>query len=322
MSTANATNGSAIEPRAAQEPTSQAPASRSPAGLHEDQGLLLAQIPDLDPKTTPMAPGKRFDGRIISQALSVKLVFGVGIGLVIGAILPYLFGKVSRPEAHVTELPAWASNGGSTGNTSQTTAPTWPGAVTAPSAATVSPPTSPVVAPAIVPPQAPQFGDNRPMALTEPAWPQPRTSGTPMPVATPSPAASNYINPPVANVNSADNRGSYRGFDRAVDPRNLQADNRNDPAAQYRNNDTRYDYRGNSAETASAHRDVPANGLVRDTRYDNVSNGYPPATSQGSPLMPSGTPGPTANYREPPISDPGVARFDGTINTPPYQVKP
>ena len=36
--------------------------------------------------------------------------------------------------------------------------------------------------------------------------------------------------------------------------------------------------------------------------------------------MPSAAAGPGQVYREPPISEPGVARFDGTIATPPYQV--
>jgi len=243
----------------------------------------------------------------------MKLVFGVGIGLVIGAILPFLFGKVSRPELPVTELPAWASSGSSTGNTSQTTAPTWPGSVATSSAVTAPGQTPPVLAPAIVAPHVPQVGDTRPTALTEPAWPQPRSSGASAPSITPLPAPNNYINPPVASTNPLDNRG----LDRRTDSQNMQADNRNDPAALYRNNDARYDYRGNVVETAPARRDVSANGYVRDNRYDNVGNAYPPATGSGSPLMPSAAAGPGANYREPPISEAGVARFDGTIAPPP-----
>ena len=215
MSTANAMNGSPVEPRAADDPSLLAPANCLTPGLHQDQGLLLAQIPDLGSKASPPPPEKWLDGRIISQALSMKLVFGVGIGLLIGAILPFLFGKVSRPESTITELPAWTSSGSSTGNTSQTTAPTWPTSAT-PSAISVPGQTQPVLTPAIVAPQVPQVGDTRPTALTEPAWPQPRSSGAPAPAITPSPAPNNYINPPVASTNPLDNRGNYRGLDRGA----------------------------------------------------------------------------------------------------------
>ena len=85
------------------------------------------------------------------------------------------------------------------------------------------------------------------------------------------------------------------------------------------NYDTRYDYRGNAADAAPARRDVPAGGYSRDTRYDNAGSTYPPAAGPGSPLMPSGTPGPTPTYRDPQISEPGVARFEGTISTPPVR---
>ena len=185
--------------------------------------------------------------------------------------------------------------------------------------------------PATVPPQTPPPGAghplaptaagwrHRPTALTEPAWPQPRPSVAPVSAATPSPAPNNYVNPPVANTNPPDNRADYRGFDRPVDSRNLQADNRNDPATQYRNNDTRYDYRGNPR------RDLPGRAATfRPTDFHatpatTTSAAYPPAVGQGSPLMPSGTPGPTSTYRDPQISEPGVARFDGTIATPPVR---
>ncbi len=341
MSIANAKHGSAIEPRAAQDTAPSVPAHRPAPGLHQDQGPLLAQIPDLDPKATPKVPEKRFDGRIISQALSFKLIFGVGLGLVIGAILPFIFGKASRPGSEVNELPAWHSNGGSRGtidNTSQTLAPRWPSSPTTTSAQQTPP--------AILMPQRPQVGDTRPVALSEPAWPSSRSSIAPPPAGTPLPAANNYINPSMTGVNPPAVRGDYRGLDRPADPRNLQADNRNDPAAANRNNDTRYNYLPNSLEAtvrrdASAfdnavrrdvsgvdnavRRDVSAvdNALRRDAqpsiypRDPRFDNNYPPAAGSNSPLMPSGIPGSTSNYRDPQTSEPGVARFDGTINTPP-----
>ena len=55
MSTANAKNGSAIEPRATLDTntTPRAPTRRPTAVLQQDQGLLLAQIPDLDSAAAP-----------------------------------------------------------------------------------------------------------------------------------------------------------------------------------------------------------------------------------------------------------------------------
>jgi hypothetical protein len=252
-------------------------------------------------------PEKRTDGRIISQALSTKLILGVGIVLLIGAILPFLFGKASRRDSAVTELPAWTTHGGPTAaaNTAQSEAPAW----SAPATAGAPPQSPPGMPPAILSPQPPQVGDTRPPALTDPAWSQPRSA------ATPWPAPNNYANPPVANTNPPDNRG----FDRPVDPRNLQADNRNDAVARFGNDDPRYDYRGNPPETTPVRRDPPPSGYPRDPRYDNASSNYSPATGQGSPLMPSGTPAPTATYRDPQISEPGVARFDGTIANPPVR---
>ena len=171
----------------------------------------------------------------------------------IGAILPlFLFSRPSRP---VTELPAWSNRGGSARiaeNTSQTTAPAWPTWPAAPATAAAGSQTPP--APAILLPQPPQVGDTRPSALTEPSW---RSSVAPPPAATPSLPPSSYINPPVISMNPPDNRSGYRGYERPADPRTLQADNRNNPAAQYRNSDPRYDDRGYPIDNSSVRRDVP-----------------------------------------------------------------
>ncbi len=319
MSIAHAKNGPAIKPRAAEDTPSQVSAHRPTDGLDQDQGLLLAQVPDLDPKATPKSPEKRADGRVISQALSFKLVFGLGVVLVILAIV---FGKASRPSSAVTELPAWSNHGSTTGiadSTSQTLAPTWPSSATAPVTAAVPGNSSPASAPAILLPQPRQVGDARPTGMNEPGWPQPRSSVAPPPAITPSPPPSNYINPPVVDTNRPDNRGDYRGLERPVDPRNLQADNRNDPTSPYRTSDTRYDYRPNTLEGAAVRRELPAGGYPRDTRYDNVNGNYPPPAGSGGALMPSGTLGPAPDYRGPQVSEPGVARFDGIISTPPVR---
>ena len=119
MSTANTKNGSAIEPRAAQDDNAPAPAHAPPPAYARIKGSFLPKSPILTQKPSPKVPEKWADGRIISQALSIKLVFGVGLGLVIGAILPFVFGKASRPGPAVKELPAWSNNGGSTGTAEQ-----------------------------------------------------------------------------------------------------------------------------------------------------------------------------------------------------------
>jgi len=314
MPTANTKNGSAIEPRMAREKTPHAPIQRPTSGVNQDQGLLLAQIPDLDPKTPPKVPEKRPDGRIISQALSIKVIFGVGLGLVIGAILPFVFsGKASRHEAPVSELPAWSNNGssGGIGSASQNTASAWPASPTG--TAAFPPQPAPTQSPAILFPQTPHTGDARPTALNEPPWSQPRSSAAP---AMALPPAPNNYNPTVARTNPLDNRGEFRGLDRPVDPRNLQADNRSDPAGQYRSNDARYDYR--ASETNPVRHDIPANGYPGESRYGNVNN-YPPVANQGSPLMPSSVPSPASDNPDARYSDPGVARFDGSISTPPVR---
>ena len=98
MSTENARNGLAIRARRAQE----------------GHGALIAQIPDLRQKTASTALGKPVDVRAISRALSFHLVLGVGLGLLVGAALPVVFGMAGRPNPPVAqEPPAWLDNSGS-----------------------------------------------------------------------------------------------------------------------------------------------------------------------------------------------------------------
>jgi hypothetical protein len=314
MSTENAKTSSAIEPRAAQMKTPRSAQRLAPV-TNQDPGLILAQIPDLNSKTVPAVPAKRVDGRIISQALSIKLIFGVGFILIIGAILPFVFGRASRPVTPVKELPEWTHQGASApvGNAAPTVATSWPSAPTANTVNAI--PTR--SAPEVVMPKTPQVGDMRPKSLPEPAWTPPRPSVTM--AAGYTPGTTNYNNPPAAanppdsrTGSRADNRADYRGYERAVNPGTLQADNRNDPAARYRNADPRYDYRGAPSDAGAPRQNAPAPDYPRDNRYDNGGN-YPPAVPQGSALMPSGAP---SAYR-PQNSEPGVARFDGSISPPP-----
>lgn len=328
MSTAKAKNGLANESRA-QEATSQAPALRIAPGTELDQGPLLAQIPDLDMNAVPAVAEKKGEGRVISQALSIKLVFGVGFALLLAAILPFFLNRASRPERPVSELPEWSSGGSMriTDGPSQTVAPAWPALATA-STSAVSTQTQPTPPPAIISAQPPLVTDTRPTGLTQPSWSPPRSSANPAPAFTPSPAPNNYINPPVANANWPSNNFANppsvnttspdnRGFDRPADPRNFQADNRNDPAAAYRS-DPRFDPRGGTIDP-TIRRDVTPSGYYSDPD-GNPNNALPPANAPGSPLMPSNVQTPTTAYPYPPVSEPGVAQLNGTIATPPVRM--
>jgi hypothetical protein len=302
MSTANAHNGSAIKPRPAPAKTASAVALRPAQVPALDQGPILAQIPDLDPKAVPTVPAKRSDGRILSQAMSIKLIFGVGFGLVIGAILPFVFSRGSRPEAK--PLPEWTKHDSPTvaGNTAQA-ATTWPTA----SPAVASNTSYPARTAEIVLPKPQQPGDARPAGLSDPAWPQSH-----------SPAATTAYNPPPpANFGvppSRPNPPDYRNYDRPATPAAQQADRRSDPAMSAVNGPG-YDYRGNPV--AAPLRDAPGNLVPHDNsrpgdnRYDNGGS-YPSAA--GGALMPSGG---ANGYRDQQFSEPSVARFDGSITPPP-----
>jgi hypothetical protein len=149
--------------------------------------------------------------------------------------------------------------------------------------------------------------------LTEQSWSQVHSPSDRTIDAVRSFAGGN-VNPPVNNTIPPDNRAAYRGWERPADPRTLQADNRNDPAAHFATRNVQYDYRGNPID-APVRRDIPAGvPFSRD-----AGSNYPPASAQGSPLMPSNVQGPAANYRDPQISEPGVARFDGSITPPPVR---
>ena len=332
MSTAKAKNGLANESRAP-EATSQAPALRIAPGTELDQGPLLAQIPDLDLNASPEVPEKKGEGRVISQALSIKLVFGVGFALLLAAILPFFFGRASRPERPVSELPEWSSNGGSmriTDGPSQTVAPAWPALATAPTSA-VSTQTQPTPPPAIVSAQPPLVTDTRPTGLTEPSWSPPRSSASPAPAFTPSPAPiitsirrwPTRIGPRTTSpihLRSIRPCRTIAALTVLPIPRNFQADNRNDPAAAYRNSDPRFDVpRRHDRSLADPPRcstwRISWRPALRDTEQHCAAR-----TAPGSPLMPSNVQAPMSAYPYPPVSEPGVARFDGTIATPPARM--
>jgi hypothetical protein len=317
MPIAKSTNG--IAKSAA---TPQVPTTRS-AGVSQDLGQVLAQIPDLDQKPTPLAGIKRVDGRVISHSISLKLVFGMGIGLVVGAILPFLFGRGNSAKK-VREIPSWTtakSNEQTNSSADLSQAPPW------------QPPKAPATSavPDIPPPaisvQPPQVGEYRPAALNRQGWTPPRNSAAP-PVA---PPAGGNVTPDYArNYAAPPPRSDDRGYAPPADRFEQQADRRNDPAARY-GNPPGYDYRGYPTEVPAQRRDIQPPPPAGDDRYNNVPNynGAPNYGGQRQPLGPMTPPPGSAggyDYRNQPQPQPdgesGVARFEGTITAPPVRTNP
>ena len=253
---------------------------------------------------------------MISQALSIKVIFGVGLGLVVGAILPFIFGKANRHEPAVSELPAWASptNSSTSASLAQNTVPAWPSSPAVTASTALPPQAPPTQSPAILFPQPPQASNARPAAHGARLAEASRLAAAP---------AGHAGQPKLRDCSSAvtqcdrDNRGDYRIPDRPVDASSLTADNRNNPASPYRGNDSRYDYRTGPTDGNPVRSDVRRAAYQGDNRYGN--GGYPAAAGPVNPSMPSNTPAapvPMSNYRNQQYPDPGVARFDGTIATP------
>jgi hypothetical protein len=328
MSTANS-NGLPRTSSRAGEPAPVTPQRR--AAPVQDAGHILAQIPSLEPvASTPKSIIKRFDGRVISQSLSMKMVFGVGGAMVFGAILPFLLGRGSKdnhPTPQIKELPAWSAHAAlpAAPNTAQTMAPAWNSSQAAhPPAAAQQPPVANIGY--ALPPQQP--GEYHPANMNGQTWPQRGEVAQRVPLQQ---AVNTRPNDPRGNQVWNGQQGSGQqgpGYD---DPRVRQADNRNDPAAGYRNdpgagyrndpgagtnyrNDQGFGYPNNRALGAPpVDRTAPANNVARD-RYDNSN--YPPSAPQNG-MMPQGNNGADGSYRYPSNPEPGVARFDGNITTPP-----
>jgi hypothetical protein len=274
---------------------------------------VLAQIPDLDQKPSPLSSVKGLDGRVISQALSLKLVFGMGLGLIVGAILPLLFGRGGAPKP-VQELPAWTNVKNSEPSNSSAVlsqAPPWQPPAGQANAA-VPPPASPDTS--LPPPPADGY---RPAVLNRRTWTPPQGAGAP-PSATP-PAGN--LSPDYAGGNPP--RASDRDFARPADRYEQQADRRNDPAARY-GNPSGSDYRGNPVNGPTVRRDLPPPAPAGDDRYNYPADRSAPR--QYAPATPSVNNGAAYDYRnqpQPPLDgESGVARFEGTISAPPSRTNP
>ena len=331
MSTAKAKNGLAIEPRAAQETTPQAPALRIAPGTEQDQGPLLAQIPDLDPNARPKGAGKKGRRPCHQPGAVDQGDFWRGSrARTRGDPAVRLLARRAGPSGRSPNFPhgpSWRFHADSDG-ASQNVASAWPALPTA--APRLFPPSTahPVAGhPLCATAAGYRYSTDSPHRTILVAAPVIRQSGA---CLTPSPAPNNYINPPVANANWPSNNFANppsvnttspdnRGFDRPADPRNFQADNRNDPAAAYRNNDPRFDSRGGTIDPAPSAATFHLTDILA-TRYGNPNNSCRPPRHQGSPLMPSNVQAPTSANPYPPVSEPGVARFDGTIATPPVRM--
>lgn len=290
------------------------------AGIPEELGPVLAQIPDLDPKTAPAGNEKLLDGRIISQALSLKMIYGLVIGLVIGAVLPFLFGRGGTPKP-VKELPAFNIQAAESAAANQPTiAPKWQPAVQFPAGAPQG---------ATMNMTPPPEGSYRPTALAPPpSWSRPQPSA-----AAPQPA--NNLNRDYARGSLPPARadaGAYGyGYAPPADRRDFGApaervaDRRNDPAAAARN-PAANDYGGRSVDPAAVR------GATNGPGYGGATYGVPgeeryqatpdAAGRQGNfPPPPPGY-GANGDNRYQQNNDAGVAHFDGTITAPPARTNP
>jgi hypothetical protein len=293
---------------------------RRTAGVPQDPAYVLAQIPDLDPQVAPKSRPKPTDGRIISQSLSMKVVFGLGLALVIGAILvpvvPWVVNKLrTKP---VEELKTWEARNSEPSIAPNTVPSVPPQCPAAPPQTVVVPPQAPALG---ISPPPPQLGDYRPAAMSGPSWTPPRPASG-YPAAAPRQANNGDQGPARFDPPSA--HPDDRNYGAAADPRNLQADRRSDPAMHY-GNDTGVDYRGNPVDSGPSNRNGQTPNPTRGDRYDATTNPTPtggvPAQWVGSPLMPAGNNN-AGGYRSQQESEPGVARFEGTIDTPPGRTNP
>ena len=156
-----------------------------------------------------------------------------------------------------------------------------------------APATTPATTPAYLTPQQPQAGANRPMALGDPGWPQAKAAP-----ATSAQPENRQDRPADYRVGNAP---EFQRNDRATDPQNLQADARSDPAAAFRGTAA---LRGTSTEPRADYRnDPPALGVA-----------------QGGAMMPAAAAGVvSSSFQDSQPTEPGVARFEGTIAKPPVR---
>jgi hypothetical protein len=258
---------------------------------------LVAQIPDLDRIPTTRGNGDAGQ-RIKSQGFWRKLVLGSGVIFVVAAILPFTLKQKDSTRPVADELPAWQDNAASGG----ASAMAWPDP--AQNAANAGPAgtncaigrASPASTPACLSPEPP-FGASRPTAPGEPGWPPAGSSGATVA------QANDHPDQPV-DLRVSDPAG-HRPSDVAGPRKDYQADLRSDPAAAFRG-------------------DPPSNPRG-DWRNDPAPGNSRPGDSapQGNPLMPAvpapPVEAPAASDQTPPAAEPGVARLDGTIASPPSE---
>ncbi len=261
---------------------------------------LLAQIPDLDATHSPARIETLGDGRILNQALSVRLVVGAGAVLVMLALMASFWNRATRP-AVVKELPAWkVPSGTSPASAASTNAPAF----------VASPPAPTTKAIAEAPHKAPHIDiATRPAVAQTPA---PAVT-PPAPAALPAPATPaplQVARPLVSNLVEGTN---YRNYDRPGSGV-YSADTRNDAAAGYRPAGG-YDQQdrggamrgmnGAAANNVPAPNYGPANGLPNNGGYP-VRNDVNPAT--GAQYLPPVI-GPSRTEYAPPVNYPPANNY-------------
>jgi hypothetical protein len=297
---------------------------RPPTPIDAD---VLAFIPDIDAPSVPAASttsAGRPLGRLLSQAASAKLLLAAAAVLVVAAIVPFLFGKKDRPKPIADSAPVWQPGPVSPkadGTAKWTGGPTLRDAnkekatasnavpITADLRGAAKPPVTGVQTPLfgdrVAPPASPN--DERLHSIPPPRYP---STGAPpyAPLTEPRDTRYETRRPAPTDERSGDASPSRVGVNRPM----AVADPATDVVPDYRPSDRRDyvpDYRREA--TTDYRREMPAD-YRQDTAADYPGGATPSLADRRMTPPPSGGQ-PTG------AGQPGVARIEGIIDTPPVR---
>lgn len=264
---------------------------------------VLARLPALGAAAaapaSPAAPAAaglaaaRGDGRVLGASLSAKLLVGVGVALLAAAVLPFAFRAKPKPTSDETGLPAW--HPGPPAPTAAE-APLWPPAGQTPGG--TSPPIAGTGAPSGTASPGADGGGERFWSPVEPSMPpdlrptsSPRTGLAEAPAwsAAPSSPAEVRQLPPLSWTAPSDS-----------------------PATTGRSLETAPSWQSPAGAVANQASQVDAPPY---TPWSPPGATEPARTADRRAMEPTPWPDPaTTGYGG---AEPGVARFEGTIENPP-----
>jgi len=302
---------------------------------------ILAKLPDLDAPPPPRqtlsrqrkrSPRASGDGRLISQALSMKLLAGGAVLLVALAVVPWMFGDKEGPakdQGTETELPTWQQDAAPkfTGSPPRFDEPDEPLQPSAPAELAESAPAEPASA---VPPREARHGIGAP----PPAASDPRPA-VPTENATAAREAAKFPAGPPASPNSVPGPGPW--------PNEPQTPVVHAPSHEPLAGAHPGAPMPNSAQAMRPMQIQPPTGTAPPAATNTGPHGAYPATEFRSPQY-----GPAPGYRsapgeeaspnrpgpwdtrlapespdtpspQPQATQPGVANFQGIIESPPVR---